>query len=73
MKYEVIGFVAENNEKREVFYGTFDHYPEAYDYKEWLENSDNWKGNEQQPYIVSIREVDDNWTDIDKDIGYNER
>ena len=58
MKYKVVGTVLENNERQKIIYGEFDEYAEAYDYKEWLENIDNWKKNpSEQPYIVSIEEV----------------
>ena len=71
MKYEVVGFVEENGQRREIIYAEFPTYAEAYDYKEWLEDSNNWKDNlNDKPYIVSIREIYDAWTEMDEDIRY---
>jgi len=58
MKYKVIGKVNKNNERTIVQYGDdFTDYTEAYDYKEWLENPNNWKGNlKDKPYMIYIEE-----------------
>lgn len=57
--YKVIGIAYENGEKREIYYGEFEEYAEAFDYKEHLEQSDNWKDNKLpvKPYMFYIEDV----------------
>lgn len=59
MRFKVVGTVLENGERRKIIYDEFGVYSDAYDYKEWLEDKDNWKGNtDKQPYMVVIEETD---------------
>ena len=58
MKFKVMGHVFKDGERCTICYDEFEDYPDAHDYKEWLENPDNWKGKlENKPYIVYIKEV----------------
>lgn len=64
MTYKVIGTTIEDGERRKIYYGEFDTYAEAYDYKEYLENPNHWTINDpRRPYMVYIEEIK---TDGDK-------
>lgn len=59
MRFRICGYAHQNDEKRKIYYGTFDDYPEAYDYKEYLENEKSWDGlKETRPYMLNIEEIE---------------
>jgi len=56
MIFKVMGKVYnKNNTVQSVCYGEFQEYEDAYDYKEYLENSNDWI--ETKPYMIYIEEV----------------
>jgi len=69
MKFKVIGKVYDNGEIRVVQYGDdFTDYQDAYDYKEWLENTEHWKNDmPSRPYIIYIEEIDAEDEDINNE------
>lgn len=71
MKFKVIGYSFNQGKRREIEYGEFDEYPEAYDLKEFLEDKDNWKKEpDKQPYLVFIKEIDTEDATIEYDEDY---
>lgn len=68
MRFKVIGTIIKKGERCNVEYGDYPIYSQAYDYKKWLENPDNWKDYpELQPYMVTIIPTNDD----DVDLGYD--
>lgn len=56
--FKVIGVSYQNGEKREIYYGEFEKYEEACDYKEYLENPNHWTINDpNRPYMLHIEDV----------------
>lgn len=56
--FKLIGIAYQNGEKRKIHYGEFNEYQEAYDYKRYLEDGNNWTNNDpNRPYMLYIEDI----------------